>query len=80
METLAGNSDVDPAEAAVANDAVRRCLALLKPIYAQAILLVDVRGSSVKDSASILGISTKTLETRLRRGRNQLRDCLRKDE
>ena len=51
-------------------------MAALKPIYREVLLLRDMRQLSVKESASLLGVSTDVVKTRLLRARLQLRDAL----
>jgi RNA polymerase sigma-70 factor, ECF subfamily len=48
----------------------------LSPTYREIVVLRDVQNLSIKDAATILGLSEATVKTRLRRARLLLRDAL----
>jgi RNA polymerase sigma-70 factor (ECF subfamily) len=55
---------------------VRRCLATLSELQRQAIVLAYYRGYSYSEVASLLGVPSGTIKTRMRDGLIRLRDCL----
>ncbi|QAY63690.1 RNA polymerase sigma factor [Xylanimonas allomyrinae] len=67
--------DVDPAALAVADDRVRRTLALLTPRDRQVLLLVAWDGLGRDDLAAVLGISRGGADAALSRARARLREA-----
>ena len=55
---------------------IARCLAGLKVIYREVLILRDMRHLSVRETAELLGVSQEVVKTRLLRARLQLRDAL----
>lgn len=67
--------DVDPADLAVADDAVRRALAALSPRDRRILLLHAWEGLDGADLAAVLGISRGGADAALSRARARLRDA-----
>jgi RNA polymerase sigma-70 factor, ECF subfamily len=57
-------------------DALAKALTMLEEHYRLAFILRDVNGTSITETASILGITRGAVKTRLRRARLMLRDIL----
>lgn len=56
--------------------ALQTAVAALKPIYREVLVLRDVEGLSVAESAAALGVSVAVVKTRLLRARLRVRDAL----
>lgn len=53
-----------------------QCIASMKTIYREVLILRDMRQMSVRETAELLGVSQEVVKTRLLRARLQLRDAL----
>jgi RNA polymerase sigma-70 factor (ECF subfamily) len=73
-------SDEPSAEDLLISDAerslIRRALAELAPAFREVIVLRELEGLSYQDIASVTGIPTGTVMSRLSRARAQLKDVL----
>ncbi len=56
--------------------ALQNAISSLSPTYREVVILRDVQNLSIKDAATILGVSEGTVKTRLHRARLLLRDAL----
>jgi RNA polymerase sigma-70 factor (ECF subfamily) len=56
--------------------AVQEAVNSLSPAYREVLILRDVQHLSIKETATILGISEPAVKTRVHRARLMLRDCL----
>lgn len=59
---------------------VRLHLAALTPLHAEALVLHDVHGHSLTDIAALTGVSVAAAQSRVVRGRKELRSRLERDE
>ena len=57
-------------------EALDRAIASLAPIYREVLVLRDMEGLSIADTARVLGITEVSVKTRLLRARLQVRDAL----
>jgi RNA polymerase sigma-70 factor (ECF subfamily) len=71
----AGPGATDPVDALLDAD-VEDALAALSPELRSAVVLCDIEGLSYEEIASVLGVPTGTVRSRLHRGRAQLRRAL----
>jgi RNA polymerase sigma-70 factor (ECF subfamily) len=55
---------------------LQNAISSLSPTYREVVILRDVQNLSIKDAATILGVSEGTVKTRLHRARLLLRDAL----
>jgi RNA polymerase sigma-70 factor, ECF subfamily len=75
-----GTTGEDPADVAVADErrtTVLAALALLPPEQRAALVLVDMEGYSVEETAAMLGCAPGTVKSRCSRGRARLLPLLR---
>lgn len=72
-ETAALDVDAEDLTAQVLARCMTGFVALLPPVYRQAITLVELEGRSQIDAAAQLGIPLSTMKSRVQRGRAQLR-------
>jgi RNA polymerase sigma-70 factor (ECF subfamily) len=56
--------------------ALQNAISSLSPTYREVVILRDVQNLSIKDAATILGVTEGTVKTRLHRARLLLRDAL----
>lgn len=59
---------------------VRRHLAELSPLYAEALVLHDVHGHSLADIAALTGVTVAAAQSRLVRGRKELQTRLERED
>jgi RNA polymerase sigma-70 factor, ECF subfamily len=57
-------------------EALQNGINSLSPVYREIVILRDVHGLNLKDTAAVLGIPEGSVKTRLHRARLQLRDFL----
>lgn len=55
---------------------VNRALALLPPVFREAVVLCDLQGMSYQEIAEVLGVRIGTVRSRIARGRERLRELL----
>jgi len=75
-EPVGGDPHADPSAAATARADLARALMGLPLDQRAAVLLVDAEGLDYRTAASILGVASKTLSSRLSRARSALRAAL----
>jgi RNA polymerase sigma-70 factor (ECF subfamily) len=71
-----GSSPEDHVIAAESHRQLLNALRELQPEFGETVLLVDVQGLSLDEAASLMGVKTGTIKSRLSRGRLHLRDLL----
>ncbi len=74
-------SDLDEEDRMVVdemNDCVRGVIDGLPPDYRAALILFNLQGKSVAETAQILDVTVATAKVRIHRGKNRLRDALNK--
>jgi RNA polymerase sigma-70 factor (ECF subfamily) len=74
LEAVAGHDRMEMA--VVARDRVARALAVLSAELREAVVLRDVEGLDYREIADALGVPIGTVESRIFRGRRQLREAL----
>lgn len=68
--------DDDEALAEMLAHCMRAFVAMLPPVYRQAITLVELEGRTQVDAAERLGVSVSTMKSRVQRGRARLRELI----
>ena len=76
--TIEPAGETDPEARHVDRDAIDRALAMLPPEQREAVLLRDVEGFDYREIAGQLNVPLGTVESRIFRGRQRLRELLKR--
>jgi RNA polymerase sigma factor (sigma-70 family) len=75
-ETLQTGGQYPPNCSKMTRQTLQHAINSLSPSYREIVVLRDIENLSIKDAATILGLSEATVKTRLHRARLLLRDAL----
>lgn len=79
-EQVAYDQVAESAHVNLEHERVRRCLSALTELQREAVVLAYYGGYTYREVATLLGVPTGTVKTRMRDGLIRLRDCMGVDE